>query len=407
MDHETLPKAQLLIACLALALGTVALAGDGGEQEAKWYDNLDFGGDLRLRYEGFDWDGEFDEGRRDRFRYRLRVGVKAQIRRELAIGIQVRSGNPDNPHSDNQSFDGGFSKNAISVAEVFVDWKATDSFVVMGGKFSPKKLWHVSDMHWDDDVVVEGALEGFEWKMEGVLKKLELSLYQFILEESSSSGDAYMIGGQIAPTFGLGANNELTVGLGYDSLTNPDQVVALTLSGKLDTEPEGIVTNLVDPETGALVGDFDVGNLFAVWKNGSSERWPVKVSLFYYRNFGAESATGSIVESDDGMLVPIVSDLVSEDNDTAFYGRIQIGDYKKPGQVAVRYTRYDSKPDAIFYAWVQSDTKRGSNVDGHRIDVRIGMPLQDCLNVTWYNTDWKVGEGTTMDRWQLDYIFNF
>jgi hypothetical protein len=400
-------KVRLLIACLVLAAGTVLWAGDGGEQEAKWYDKLDFGGDLRLRYEGFDWDEEFDEGRRDRFRYRLRAGVKAQIRTDLTIGMQVRSGNPDNPHSDNQSFDGGFSKDTISVAELFVNWKATDSLAIMGGKFSPKKLWHVSDMHWDDDVVVEGVLEGFEWEMEGVLKKLELSLYQFILEESSSSGDAYMIGGQIAPTFGLGADNKVTLGLGYDALTNPDQVVALTLSGRLDTEPEGIVTNLVDPETGVLVGDFDVGNLFAVWKNRSIERWPVKVSLFYYRNFGAESAVGSIVESEDGVLVPIVSDLASEDNDTAFYGRIQIGDYKQPGQTAVRYTRYDSKPDAMFYAWVQSDTKRGSNVDGHRVDVRIGMPSQDYLNVTWYNTDWKVGGGATMNRWQVDYIFKF
>ena len=29
------------------------------------------------------------------------------------------------------------------------------------------------------------------------------------------------------------------------------------------------------------------------------------------------------------------------------------------------------------------------------------------MNVTWYRTEWKVGEDTTMDRWQFDYIFRF
>ena len=89
------------------------------------------------------------------------------------------------------------------------------------------------------------------------------------------------------------------------------------------------------------------------------------------------------------------------------FARLQVGDYKMPGHVAVRLSRYDSAPDSIFYAWVQSDTRRGSNVDGHRVDVRVGLPLRSHINVTWYNTDWKVGEDTTMNRWQFDYTIKF
>ena len=109
------------------------------------------------------------------------------------------------------------------------------------------------------------------------------------------------------------------------------------------------------------------------------------------------------VDPDDGALVTANA----EDNDTAFFGRIQVGDYKKPGQVAVRLARYDSKPDAIFYAFAQSDSRRASNVDGYRADVRVGMPAKGYVNFTWYRTDWQIGEDTTMDRWQLDYIFRF
>jgi hypothetical protein len=397
----------LLMICFYLAAGGVAVAEDDGKKEVKWYDKFNLGGDLRLRAEYFNWDEHFDDGERTRFRYRLRVGVKRKIGDKLTVGFQLRSGNPDNPHSDNQSFDSGFDKDSISISEAYIDWKAAGFLSVMGGKFSPKKLWHVSDMHWDDDVVVEGALEGFEWKMDGPVNKVELNLYQFILEESGSGDDAYMFGGQIAPTFKLGEKNELTAGFGYDSFSEPDRVVELTFGGSLDTEPEGIVTNLTNAETGELVSDFEVASLFVIWKNESLERWPVEVSFFYYQNLGAEDAVGSILEVDDGELVPLVSDLVSDENDAAFYGRVQFGDYKKPGQVALRYTRYDSKPDAMFYAWVQSDTKRGTNVDGHRVDFRVGMPMKGYVNVTWYNTDWKYGDDPTMNRLMVDYIFKF
>ena len=399
-------KALVFAFCLALAAGMAAVAGEG-EKKLKWFDKTEFGGDLRLRAEHFNWDDHYDDGERTRFRYRLRVGFKTAVSKNVTIGFQLRSGDPSNPHSDNQTFDTGFDKDTIAIAEAYVNWKATDNLTVFGGKFSPKKLWHVSDMHWDDDVVTEGALESWAWNRDGAVKKVELNLYQFILEESGSGDDAYLFGGQIAPTFALNDKNDLTVGFGYETFSEPDRVVGLTFGGNLTTEPEGIVTNLIDPETGDLVSDFDVASLFAIWKNKSSEKWPVKVSLFYYQNLGAESAAGSILEADDGMFVPIASDLVSDENDTALYGRVQVGDYNKPGRMAFRYTRYDSKPDAMFYAWVQSDTKRGTNLEGNRVDFRVGMPKKAYINLTWYNTDWKYGDDPTMDRFQLDYIFKF
>jgi hypothetical protein len=414
MDSPTRRKSGILLLCAAMlaSVASAAVAADTDDDPPKWFERFAAGGDLRLRYEGFDWKGKFDDDRRDRFRYRLRLGVKATISEQVKIGVQLRSGNPDNPHSDNQSLDGGFDKGEISIAEAFVNWQPNKTVSIMGGKFSPKKLWLVSDMQWDDDVVAEGAMENFHFlEGTGPLKALEASAYQFVLEESSSSGDAYLFGAQIRPIFKINDKNQLTTGIGYDVVNRPELVAAQTLGGNLDTEPEGIVTNLlfdpdpVDPDNPLeAVSDFRVLAAFAEWKNKSNARWPVKVSLFVYKNLGAENRVGNIFDEDGNV---VVGGLTGENNDMGHYARVQVGDYKQVGQVAVRLTHYESEPDAIFYAFVQSDTKRGSNVDGDRLDVRIGMPLKSHINVTYYRTDYKIGTDTTMDRWQFDYIFTF
>jgi hypothetical protein len=390
--------------CLAVALGVVLAAGDASADDEKWYDKIKIKGDLRLRYEKFDWPGHYDDGNRDRFRYRLRVGAESQLLDYLKVGFELRSGNPDNPHSDNTTFDGGGDKDEISIAQAYAKIKAHDNVKITAGKFSPKKLWHVSDMQWDDDVVMEGLMEEFDWKFDNSVKSLEVNLWQFALEESGSGSDTYLFGGQIAPTFRLNDVNTLKVGAGYDHISHPDGVAKLTRTGKLDTEPEGYLTNLVDPATGELISDFRVASLFAEWKNKSFERWPIKLSAYYYENLGTEDEVGAVYDFNED---EVVATLNADDYNTAWYARLQIGDYKEPFQWAFRASYYQSEADAIFYAFVQSDTKRGSNVDGWRFDARVGMPANAYINFTWYHTDWDEGEDSTMDRWQLDYIWKF
>ncbi len=390
-------------AALAVAEGEAEASPEKKAEPKKWYDKLTFSGDFRLRYEGFNWKGHFDDGRRDRLRYRLRFGFRGQVLDNLALGFQLRSGNPKNPISDNQSFDGGFSKKPISIAEAYVDWQATKRLEIIAGKFSPTKLWSAADIQWDDDVVTEGAMEMFAWKPGGLLKELDLNLYQFVLNESGDSIDSYMLGGQIVPVFDLGERNDLAVGAAFETISSPRTVAALYFGGALVID-SGYVTNLINPNTGEMVSDFRVGSLFLEWKNKSIEAWPLKVSLYFYRNFGAGDGLGAILPVDDTAPLALGRGI---DNDNAWFGRIQVGDYKKPGQVALRVSRYDSRPDAIFFAYAQSDTRRGSNVDGYRADVRVGMPKKGYINVTFYRTDWTIGDDSTMHRWQLDYVFIF
>jgi hypothetical protein len=379
-DTSAVPVAEAPAAADEIRVAEAAPAPETEPKKEKWYDKIDFKGDLRLRYEGFWVEGLSDNNHRSRFRLRVRPGIYTDVTDWMDVGFQLRSGDPDDPVSDNQSVDGGFSMKQIAISEAFAGFEATDWLYVRAGKFDPKSLWKVSDMQWDDDVTVEGLLEKVE------LGAFDASFYQYFLEERSGGDDSNLYGGQVRGAFDLSSKHSLTVGGGYDDWVNPQYVADLTLSGKLLGNR---VTNILDDDS-QLISDFQIGTLFAEWKYELSERWPIKVTAFGYHNFGAAEYRGK--KHDDGYFV-----------------RLQIGDYSEPGQIAVRASRYYSEPDALFYVFTQSDTTMASDVDGYRFDLRLGFIMKSYFNFTWYHTKpaSDLEDIPTMDRLQVDYIIRF
>jgi len=347
------------------------------EKREKWYDRIDFKGDLRLRGEFFWVDGISSNDRRERFRVRIRPGIYTDITDWMEVGLQVRSGDPLDPVSDNSSFDGGFSLIPLSISEGFAAFHPVDWLDLTFGKFDAKKKWTVTDFQWDDDVTVEGAMEEISF---GPFKA---SLYQYILEEDKRDRDAYVLGGQLTAKFETDSIGFFTVGGGYDEWIRPQKVVDLTQSGKLNGNR---VTNLLD-EDGQLISDFKIANAFATWSLKNSDRWPVMFSIFGYLNTGAKG--------------------LGKDYDTGYFVRLQVGDYKKKGQMMFRASRYYSEPDALFYVFAQSDTTMASDVDGYRFDFRLGYVKKSYFNVTWYHTKSVYSLFADMDRLQVDYIIVF
>jgi len=349
-----------------------------------WVDRLDILGDIRLRYEGFQKDGSYDDDRRDRFRIRLRAGFKATVTDWMKVGVEMRNGDPSDPVSNNTSFDGSFQFKEFNLGQGFLEIRPNKRFGLIAGKFDARKWWTVSDFQWDDDVTVEGLMTNFGLASgDGAFESLELVAYGFLLEEQKSDSDANLYGGQIRSAFRLGGDNSLKVGTGFDAWKNPQYVADLTASGTLKGNK---ITNFVDAD-GQLISDFEILNLFAEYKNTSNKRWPLKLTLFYYKNLGAEG--------------------IGADNDTGYYGRVQVGDYKKQWQMALRYTYYYSEPDALFYVFTQSDTSQGSDAEAHRFDLRLGFVAKSYFNLTWYNTRPVYKEAETINRWQMDYIVKF
>jgi hypothetical protein len=347
------------------------------EKDDKWYDRIDFKGDLRLRGEFFWVDGISSNDRRERFRARIRPGIYTHITDWMEVGLQVRSGDPTDPVSDNSSFDGGFSLIPLSISEGYAGFDLGKALDLTIGKFDPKNKWVVTDMQWDDDVTVEGSMQELSF---GPLK---IDLYQYILEEDRRTRDSYLLGGQVYGKFGSESLGSFTVGAGFDQWVRPQMVADLTLEGKLNGNR---VTNLLDDDD-QLISDFEIANAFVTWSSNRSERWPVKFSLFGYLNTGARG--------------------LGKDYDTGYFVRLQIGDYKKKGQMMFRASRYYSEPDALFYVFAQSDTTMASDVDGYRFDFRLGYVKKSYFNFTWYHTKPVYAVVPTMDRLQVDYIIVF
>lgn len=349
------------------------------KQKEKWYDRIDFKADARLRYEGFWVDGISDNNVRHRERLRFRAGIYTDVTDWMNIGFQLRTGDPLDPVSDNQTVEGGFTMKPIAVTEAFVAFTPLDWFDLHVGKFDAKKLWKVSDMQWDDDVTVEGMLQNFD------VGAFSASTYQYSLEERKQGDDSYLLGGQVRGNFIIGDKHKITVGGGYDDWVNPQYVADLTLDGKIRGNR---VTNILN-DSDMLVSDFNIGNIFAEWQYKMSDRWPIKVTAFGYHNFGARD--------------------LGKEHDDGYFVRFQIGDYKEKGHIAFRASRYFSQPDALFYVFTQSDTTMVSDVDGYRFDLRLGWIMKSYFNFTWYHAKpaSDLEDIPTMDRLQVDYIIRF
>ena len=376
----------VLTACLVLLSSSSPLYS----QTQPWYERIDFYGDLRLRYDATQSDDYTDD-----FRYRLRVGLEAALSDAITTGIEIRSGNPRNPISDNQSFGGGFSKHEFSIAEVFGDFRLSPRFSVVAGKFEHPRYWMVSDMHWDYDVTTEGFMERVElWSRDDhLLRRLDATFSQLFLGESDQ-GDAWLFGAQVRPTLQFGDDNTLTLGIGFDYLLDPQRVLDLTLAGELT----GRVTNLLD-ESDQLISDFRILTAFLNWTNGAVEGWTLTSSFFFYNNFGASDAVGTEIRTG--------AQGRGSENNNAFFFRIVADQGREPGQVRLLFTYFYSEPDAILYAFMQSDTRRASNLVGTRTDLRIRMPAGTYFNISWYRTRPNLGEATTMNRWLIDYVMGF
>ena len=190
----------------------------GGAQ--KWLKDLKFAGDLRLRYEAFNYasghPSETDD--RNRFRYRLRFGFEKKFNDDMKIGFGLASGetgasgsnglNTD-PTSTNTSFDNNFNFKPIFIEKAYGTYTPTflakrgvlDKTEISGGKVNNPFEKGSSDMVWDRDVKPEGIYEKIDFKLIDS-ENFKLNVYglagQFVLDEDATvGGDANLFAYQM------------------------------------------------------------------------------------------------------------------------------------------------------------------------------------------------------------------
>lgn len=178
----------------------------------KWLKDLKFSGDLRMRYEAFQFTSgnpsESDD--RNRFRFRLRYGFEKKFSDEVKVGFAMASGEVAgtgndsglqvDPTATNQSFDNLFNFKDIWIEKAYASYSPNwvkvhpviQSVEILGGKFTNPFEKGSSDLIWDRDVKPEGAAERIDLNLydsEEVDVKAYGLMGQFVLDEDSSGAN--------------------------------------------------------------------------------------------------------------------------------------------------------------------------------------------------------------------------
>jgi len=377
---------------ILMLLGGLVLAQtpavDPKKEEPKkkeWYEKLAIGGDFRIRYEEFDQSGT---DTRQRERFRIRLNMSESLSDNVKFNFALRTGDPLDPVSDNQTFSDGFGKKTFNIAEAYVSWNPSRYLLLNAGKFPLKDVRVYSDMEWDDDVDVEGLAEKFSFgtgKAPAVAQHVfNIALMEAVLREQATASDSYVVSAQ--PYYELKTDTSaLTFGGTYEKYCKPSGVAALTFNKTLTGNPlSNAYTKTEDGKFSGLKSEFKILEGFAGFKTKLGEL-PFALAAHYYKNDGAWN-----------------------DQDKAYFLRASLGDAKDAGTWQARYTYYYIEKEALFYAFVQSDITVATDHKSHRFDLAYAPTKFSNAALTVYLTE-RIDDPAykKLTRYQLDYSIRF
>ncbi|MCE2392770.1 MAG: putative porin [Proteobacteria bacterium] len=290
-------------------------------------------GDLRVRYEDFDWDDR-DPDRRGRFRLRGRLAAKKMINERIEFGFRLATGTDHN--SANQTFDDSFDKYSFDLDRLYVKLKLGETLGGKGsltaGKMSNPFTWKNGKDYllWDGDLNPEGFLYKGDWKVGGG-SKLALSTGVFMLEEDSGqTDDPILYAAQLVGEhkFEGGKFGWRLSGYQYSDLDDGGKFYGKT----------------VDSDEGNLINAFDDGEAriveAAAYAKFGGGDWPV---LIY----------GSLINNTtaDDMLL---ADGTQLDEENQAYGiGVEFGSSKKVAKLGLGY--FEVEANAVIKHFTDSD----------------------------------------------------
>lgn len=351
-----------LFPCILIVTTTPARSA-----ESNWTERLSLRGDVRLRYERIDEDGDPD---RERMRYRARVSLAADVHNDVKVVVQLATGG-DNPTSTNQTFDDGFSTKDIGLDLAYVEWAATDELKVFGGKMK-NPLYRAGGVPliWDGDLNPEGFAAQYQ------NGNFFASAAGFSVEERSSADDSLLFAAQAGMNFSLGGDASLTAGVGYFSYSD-----TIGNAPFYDGSAKG---NSVDA-AGNYLFEYANTELFAQYDLKVGE-WPLRVYAHWTRN----------------------NEVSVED--TAYAFGAKLGTAKAQGSAEYSWTYQDLEADAVVGTFSDSDFGGGgTDSSGHMVKAKYMLRDQISLGGTLFINDVDRFQGTEHDysRIQLDVEFKF
>ncbi|CAB3647244.1 putative porin [Achromobacter pestifer] len=169
------------------------------------------------------------QDRRNLWRFRARLGVKAEIADEWTAGIRLASGSDNNPVSTSDTLGGGMGKKDIWLDQVYMTYRPTPWAAITAGRAS--NPFQSTDMLYSDDLQFDGISAKLSHAFEDRPVTVFGNVGAFALEyannpwrsDTNSEGrseNKWLLGGQIGAAWKPSQDDTLTGAVAYYRFEN-------------------------------------------------------------------------------------------------------------------------------------------------------------------------------------------
>jgi hypothetical protein len=418
--------------CVLLLTGFVLCIGVQGQATAeekaeghylKVLEKMTFKGDLRLRHDTQWRDTGAHDYARNRERFRLRFGVKAELTDNTDVEVRLASGSGFQ-NTTNQSFDGHGRGKGIFIDLAYASWEPCDYFKITGGKH--KNPLFTFPLVWDPDVHPEGLSETVKFDPAdgfGVFANFGQWFIEELNLKEESDRDPTLLAYQLGLVVKHSKKVKFQIAGTYYDFVHFDTIKATR--GDLGDTETFIGYNQEHSQQMIFDSNEELLNEFGCWELGAKLKvkdvLPVPFSVFgdYVVNADADVdelvQKGAIQSDATGAYGDDPADLLAyggDDRDSGWLVGFDLGNKKKKGDWYAKYF-YQKLEDYAFPAvFVDSDFHGGgTNNKGHYVQGRYLLTDNIQARSTFFLATEREDEAKDgqkdEDRIQLDIIINF
>ncbi|KFE53349.1 hypothetical protein IV01_20325 [Pseudomonas syringae] len=316
------------------------------EKKIAWAAKTQFKGDVRVRQETINIDGQTNSQDKDRQRIRARLGAYTEINPQVSTGIRIATGGSSDARSTNQDLDGYFVKKDLWLDLGYIDYAPTavKNLHVIGGKMNQPWV-SMGDVIWDGDINPEGLASTYSIPLGGKSELFGSAGYYTLKDNIDGEGtqfrhDLSMTAGQLGAKFAPTDNLKVTVGGSVYAFDNDKDSAALRVNGN--------TTNQFRLYEG--FGQLDISGL------------GLPLALY-----------GQYVVNNDS----------TDDQDTAWLAGVKT----KVFGFGLDYNYRDTQRNAVVGAFTDSDFANGTTGSrGHKIKVGYEIDKNFSVGATYFLT---------------------
>lgn len=316
------------------------------EKKIAWAAKTQFKGDVRVRQETINIDGQTNSQDKDRQRIRARLGAYTEINPQVSTGIRIATGGSSDARSTNQDLDGYFVKKDLWLDLGYIDYAPTavKNLHVIGGKMNQPWV-SMGDVIWDGDINPEGLASTYSIPLGGKSELFGSAGYYTLKDNIDGEGtqfrhDLSMTAGQLGAKFAPTDNLKVTLGGSVYAFDNDKDSAALRVNGN--------TTNQFRLYEG--FGQLDISGL------------GLPLALY-----------GQYVVNNDS----------TDDQDTAWLAGVKT----KVFGFGLDYNYRDTQRNAVVGAFTDSDFANGTTGSrGHKIKVGYEIDKNFSVGATYFLT---------------------